>query len=153
MIQLYYGDGKGKTTCAIGAGMRAYGAGMKVAMVQFLKNNKSSELSVLPFDIFQSPSELPFNPDMNYKNWVDKAVEFVENSDCDVLILDEFTDVIPKFITLDSALNLLKADRETIITGHKVIKELVNVSDYVSNVAKVKHPYDNGLAARKGIEY
>ena len=55
MIQIYYGYGKGKTTAAIGAGMRAKGAGMSVLLVQFFKNNKSSELSVLPFDIFKAP--------------------------------------------------------------------------------------------------
>ena len=55
MIQIYYGFGKGKTTAAIGQGMRAKGAGNTVTLVQFLKDNKSSELSVLPFDIFNAP--------------------------------------------------------------------------------------------------
>ena len=55
MIQIYYGFGKGKTTAAIGQGMRAKGAGNTVTLVQFLKDDKSSELSVLPFDIFNHP--------------------------------------------------------------------------------------------------
>ena len=59
MIQIYYGFGKGKTTAAIGQGMRAKGAGNTVTLVQFLKDNKSSELSVLPFDIFNAPDTLP----------------------------------------------------------------------------------------------
>ena len=62
MIQIYYGFGKGKTTAAIGQGMRAKGAGNTVTLVQFLKDDKSSELSVLPFDIFNAPDTLPFNP-------------------------------------------------------------------------------------------
>ena len=62
MIQIYFGYGKGKTTSALGQGMRAKGAGKNVLLVQFLKNNKSSELAVLPFDIFKSPENLPFNP-------------------------------------------------------------------------------------------
>ena len=62
MIQIYFGYGKGKTTSALGQGMRAKGAGKNVLLVQFLKNNKSSELAVLPFDIFKSPEKSVFFP-------------------------------------------------------------------------------------------
>lgn len=153
MIHIYYGNGKGKTTCAIGVGMRAYGSGLKVSMVQFLKNNKSSELSVLPFKIFESPEFLPFNPDLSYQNWIDNALKFIKTSNCDVLILDEFLDIIPKFLSVDMALDLLDKNKEIIITGHKEVKELLDVADYVSNVKKIKHPYDCGVGARIGIEY
>ena len=61
MIQIYFGYGKGKTTSALGQGMRAKGAGKNVLLVQFLKNNKSSELAVLPFDIFESPERTHFD--------------------------------------------------------------------------------------------
>ena len=101
MIQIYYGYGKGKTTAAIGAGMRAKGAGMSVLLVQFFKNNKSSELSVLPFDIFKAPDELPFNPGDDYKVWVDSAVDYIKYCDADMVILDEFVDLIPKFLSAE----------------------------------------------------
>ncbi|MFR5874976.1 MAG: cob(I)yrinic acid a,c-diamide adenosyltransferase [Eubacterium sp.] len=155
MIQIYYGFGKGKTTAAIGAGMRAMGAGMSVKFVQFLKNNKSSELSVLPFDIYEAPQKLPFNPEKsNYITWVKGALEFIKYADCDMIILDEFLDLIScEYLTGEDAVNLLSRDIEYIITGHSKVPELFEKADYITNMQKVKHPYDKGIKARKGIEY
>lgn len=154
MIQIYYGDGKGKTTASLGAGMRAYGAGQRVLLVQFFKDNKSSELSALPFDIFKAPDSLPFNPDESYLEWVNDAISYVKNSDCDMIILDEFLDLIPKFLSADDAISLLSDDKkEYVITGHKRVEELFEIADYISLVKKEKHPFDNGTKARKGIEF
>lgn len=153
MIHIYYGNGKGKTTAAVGLGMRAYGAGISVAMVQFLKDNKSSELKALPFEVFNAPDSLPFNPKDSYKAWVDSAVSFVKSSPCQLIILDEMLDVIPRFMSLDCALDLLAPEKEFVITGHNPIDKLIEIADYVSNIEKIKHPYDNGVGARLGIEY
>lgn len=154
MIHVYYGYGKGKTSSAIGAGMRAKGAGKSVFFVQFLKDNKSSELSVLPFDVFSAPESVPFNPGPEYKEWVDKALSAVKDCKSDFIILDEFLDVIPNFVSIDDALSLIKkADCEIIITGHKEVKELFEKADYLTFFDKIKHPYDKGVKARKGIEY
>ena len=130
MIHIYYGYGKGKTSSAIGAGMRAKGAGMSVLLVQFLKDNKSSELSVLPFDIFEAPESLPFNPDKSYSNWVNSALEYINKSSADMIILDELLDVIPEFFSEDDALKLLGKKCELIITGHKKIPRLFEKADY-----------------------
>ncbi len=154
MIQIYYGDGKGKTTAAIGAGMRATGAGKSVLLIQFLKDNKSSELSVLPFDIFDAPDSLPFNPDDSYIQWVNGAVECVKNSDHDMIILDEFIDIIPRFLSINEAISLLSCgEKEYVITGHRADDELFKIADYITLVSKQKHPFDNGAKARFGIEY
>ncbi len=153
MIHIYHGYGKGKTSSAIGAGMRAKGAGMSVLLVQFLKDNKSSELSVLPFDIFEAPESLPFNPDKSYSKWVNSALEYVNNSSADMIILDELLDIIPEFISEDEALKLLGKKCELIITGHKKIPRLFEKADYLTGFEKEKHPYDKGVKARKGIEY
>lgn len=154
MIHLYYGYGKGKTCSAIGAGVRACGAGLKVSLVQFFKDNKSSELSAAPFDAFAAPSDLPFNPDDSYKSWVDSAMDYVKSCDSDVVILDEFMDLIPRFLSVESALSLLSNDsREYIITGHNLVDEIYNIADYVTHFEKKKHPYDSGVKARKGIEF
>lgn len=155
MIQIYYGFGKGKTTAAIGQGMRAKGAGKSVTFVQFLKDNKSSELSVLPFDIFNAPDSLPFNPGKEYQAWVDSAIDYIENSESDIIILDEFLDVVDSFLSVEKALDILNAlaDREVVITGHKEIKELFEKADYITFMDKIKHPFDLGVKARKGIEY
>lgn len=155
MIQIYYGFGKGKTTAAIGQGMRAAGAKMSVLLVQFLKDNKSSELSVLPFDIYKAPDSLPFNPGKEYQAWVDKAIEYILNSKCDMIILDEFLDVIGSFVTVDKALVIIEKlkGKEVVITGHKKSCELFERADYITHMDKLKHPYDLGTKARKGIEY
>ena len=155
MIQIYYGFGKGKTTAAIGQGMRAKGAGKSVTFVQFLKDNKSSELSVLPFDIFNAPDSLPFNPGKEYQAWVDSAIDYIENSESDIIILDEFLDVVDSFLSVEKALDILNtlADREVVITGHKEIEELFEKADYITFMDKIKHPFDLGVKARKGIEY
>ena len=109
MIHYYYGFGKGKTSSAVGAGMRAFGAGMSVLFVQFFKDNKSSERSVLPFEVYPCPDSLPFNVGEEYK--------------------------------------------EYIITGHNYLNELGDIADYVTRFEKIKHPYDSGVPARKGIEF
>lgn len=155
MIEVYYGFGKGKTTASIGLGMRAVGAGLTVTLVQFLKDNKSSELAVLPFDVFKAYDSLPFNPDKSYQPWVDSALEYIKNCKSDVIILDEFLDIIGSFITADNAVELIKClnDKEVIITGHWEIPEIFEMSDYITHMEKIKHPYEKGVKARKGIEY
>lgn len=155
MIHIYYGLGKGKTTAAIGLGMRAYGAGNSVLLVQFLKDNKSSELNAVPFDIYNAPDKLSFNPDKSYQPWVDGALDYVSSSNKDVIILDEFLDVIDSFISIDNAVRLLNElkGKEIIITGHKEIGPLFDLADYITLMDKKRHPYDNGIGARRGIEY
>lgn len=154
MIHIYYGYGKGKTCSAVGAGMRAYGAGLSVLLVQFLKNNQSSELKTLPFDIYDSPEYLPFNPDNSYKLWVNSAVEYIKNSSADMIILDEFLDTADKFISTQDALKLIKELKcEVIITGHCENEKFFEAADYITAFDKIKHPFDNGVKAREGVEY
>lgn len=153
MIHYYYGYGKGKTCSAVGASMRAHGAGMSVLLVQFFKNDSSSELSVLPFEVYPSPHNLGFNPGDEYQSWVDEAVKYIKKSTADVVVLDEFSDLIPKFLSVDDMKTLLSNDREYIVTGHNKVDELCELADYVTFFQKEKHPYDSGVSARRGIEY
>lgn len=153
MIHYYYGFGKGKTSSAVGAGMRAYGAGMSVLFVQFFKDDKSSERSVLPFEVYPCPHSLPFNVGDEYNGFVKEAVEYIKSSDKDMIILDEFADLVPRFLSEDELKDLLRPDREYIITGHSCLSVLYEMADYVTHFEKIKHPYDAGVPARKGIEY
>lgn len=153
MIHYYYGFGKGKTSSAVGAGMRAYGAGMSVLFVQFFKDDKSSERSVLPFEVYPCPEFLPFNVGEEYKAFVEKAVEYIKTVNCDVIILDEFADLIPSFLSADEMKSIFSFDKEYIITGHNYLNELGDIADYVTRFEKIKHPYDSGVPARKGIEF
>lgn len=153
MIHIYYGFGKGKTTAALGLGMRAKGAGKSVCLVRFLKDCNSSELNSLPFDILETPEHIPFNPDKSYMNWIEKAIEYINSSNADIIILDEFLDVIPNFISEDKAKRIISKNSEVIITGHKKIERLFEIADYITHMEKVKHPYDRGVKARLGIEF
>lgn len=153
MIHIYYGYGKGKTCSAVGAGMRAYGAGNSVSLVRFFKDSKSSELLSVPFDIFKAPNSLPFNPDDSYITWVNDALEYVKSTNAKVVILDEFLDLVPRFLSVNDAKSLLANDKEYIITGHDLVDELAEIADYITLFDKKKHPYDKGIKARKGIEF
>lgn len=158
MIQVYYGDGKGKTSAAIGAGMRAKGAGQNVLLVQFLKDKHSHELKTVPFDVFEAPDKVAFNPGEEYAEWVENAYKAIMQSECEFIILDELLDVIPRFIPLEDALWTVRSlsideGKEVIITGHKEIEKIFAAADYVTHMKKIKHPYDSGVSAREGIEY
>lgn len=107
----------------------------------------------MPFEVYPSPHNLGFNPGDEYQSWVDEAVEYIKKSTADVVVLDEFSDLIPKFLSVDDMKTLLSNDREYIITGHNKVDELCELADYVTFFQKEKHPYDSGVSARRGIEY
>ncbi len=172
LIQVYTGDGKGKTTAAIGQGIRAIGSGNKVFMVQFLKSSQTGELSTLKrlepeFRVFRFERERGFVWTLS-KDELDElqadirnAFEFVKNcmqkKACDVLILDEIMGVLKnELLSVTEIVTLLKSkpeEMEVVLTGRNVPSEILELADYVSDIIGVKHPYQKGIAARKGIEY
>ena len=109
----------------------------------------------MPFDIFNAPDTLPFNPGKEYQAWVDSAIDYIISSKSNMIILDEFLDVIDSFVPADKALGILDMlnGREIVITGHKKVESLFEKADYITFMDKIKHPYDMGVKARKGIEY
>lgn len=187
LLQIYYGDGKGKTTAALGLAMRAAGHGFKVRIIQFMKGNSySGELvsaSKLGIEIFQFGRPCP-HADMIKSGarqcddcgqcWISReniseldqkttamawqlARNSVSEGRIDVLILDEILHVLElKLIATDELMILLRqvpAIMEIILTGRNVPLELVAMADLVSEVRKIKHPYDLDIKARRGIEY
>ena len=172
LIHMYYGDGKGKTTAALGLALRAAGCGHSVVIVQFLKDWKCGELNSLALipnvTIFRGKaSGGVFIKDMSDEQKAEtkavhddnlrKALEMQKNGQCDLLVLDEAIDAY-RLDVLDVELfeGLLdnKPDAlELVITGHKPNPELLERADYVTEMVKRKHPYDLGIAARRGVEY
>jgi cob(I)alamin adenosyltransferase len=171
LIHIYTGDGKGKTTAAIGLCIRVLGAGLKVIFVQFLKSENSSELNVLEkintnliIKRFNSQKKFIWNMNENEIEILKKETnegykyikKIIENNLCDVLILDEFIWIINKnFINLKEFVELLNKKSESmeiILTGREAKEELINIADYVTEMKKIKHPFDKGIEARKGIE-
>ena len=165
-VHIYTGDGKGKTTAAIGLTVRALGAGLKVVFVQFFKPGDSSEVKVLKelpnlryfsfgkkgFRKGDIPEE---EKNLILSGWA-KVKEFLKSENLDVLVLDEFTYCVNwGIIPLQEVVKALK-DRtlslEVVITGRKAPEELLELADLVTFMKKVKHYFDENTPARKGIE-
>ena len=165
MIHYYYGDGKGKTSAAVGACVRAIGSGMTCAVVQFLKNGTSGEtapLRSLGVPVFAcSFTGRRFFRDMTAAEQAAVIAEHNENlrtvlgSSYQMIILDELGDAAAKN-ALDPELVrqiLAKPGCELIITGHKPVEMLCAAADYITEFRCVAHPYRNGIPARRGVEY
>lgn len=172
MIQVYTGNGKGKTTAAIGQGIRAFGNGLKVIMVQFLKSNNTGELKVLEglgdnFKVIRLEKKRGFvwtlsNEEIDeLKNEIIEEFEYVKKvlreDMCDVLILDEVMGVLKnEFLSEDDILELFtlkKENIEMIMTGRNVPERIASSVDLITEMKEVKHYFSKGINARKGIEY
>ena len=172
LTHVYFGDGKGKTTAALGLVLRAAGCGLLVVIVQFLKDWKCGELeslSLLPnvtvlrgkasggvFVHEMSDEQKAETKAIHDRNLGD-ALDRQKRGQCDMLILDEAIDAL-KLGVLDSVLfeGLInnKPDMlELVITGHKPDDWILERADYVTEMVKHKHPYDIGVTARRGVEF
>lgn len=171
MLQIYYGDGKGKTTCAVGLAVRCAGTGGKVLFVQFLKDNKGNERKILEkienITLYPCPNKIKFLFDMNEneKTEISKvcrdtfidSIQFAVTQEYSMIIFDELNCVIGnKIIDIDLVkeyLNKYKNNIEVVLTGYDFPKQLEDLADYISYIQKLKHPFDNNIKARKGIEF
>ncbi|MBO5408938.1 MAG: cob(I)yrinic acid a,c-diamide adenosyltransferase [Clostridia bacterium] len=169
MIQSYFGGGKGKTSSAVGSIIRCLGSGKKVLFVQFLKNNDSSELEILrklsgvdilvseePYHLFDNQKSERTGPlSRAYQRLLEQITTVI--SDYSLVVLDEILDVIDfGYLPEETLLTLLRQFKdwlEFILTGHKISPNIADISDYISEVKEVKHPYQKGMSPRKGFEY
>ncbi|MFA6215823.1 MAG: cob(I)yrinic acid a,c-diamide adenosyltransferase [Patescibacteria group bacterium] len=165
-IHIYTGDGKGKTTAALGLALRAIGAGYQVYLVQFLKAQQYSELDSLKrlpevtikrfgqkTYIYQKGTAQDKILAKRALNW---AKKIFKSGKFDLVILDEiFLALFFKLISVKEIVQLMKskpAGVELVLTGRRAPKELIKLADYVTEMKEIKHPYQAGLLARKGIE-
>ena len=171
MIHIYYGDGKGKTTAAAGLAVRAAGSNMKVMFVKFLKTEFSGERNILKsldnVTVTSCPLELKFTFDMTdaekqqtsvlFRGIFERSATAALAERYDMIVLDEVFDVIKEgmlseaqvleFIT--NAPNSI----EIVMTGHNPPERFIDEADYVTEMKKIKHPFDKGLTGRIGIEF
>lgn len=167
-VHIYTGDGKGKTTAAVGLAVRAAGAGMRVLLVQFLKGRETAELAPLRqlgVEIVRSDDVTKFIPDMTpaereicraaQQRCLAAARDGMETHD--MLILDEAFGAAATGMIDAGRLETLvrgKPSRlELVLTGRDAPPELIALADYVSEIRCVRHPYDKGVKARRGIEF
>lgn len=169
LVQVYTGDGKGKTTAALGQALRAVGRGLKVYMAQFIKGQETGELLVAKrlapdfvirqfglgkFITGREPSSEEL--EMAKAGWAE-ITRVADSGEYDIVILDEISHAIRVgLIRIEQVLELL--DRrpkqlEVILTGRRMPGELTEVADLVTDMVAVKHPYDRGIRMRKGIEF
>ncbi len=167
LIQIYTGRGKGKTTASLGLAMRAAGHNFKVAIIHFMKiwnYGEVKSLKKLGIDLFRyGTTELidPKNPspiDFEEANKaIEKAEELIEKDAYDILVLDEINVAVDfNLIPLKRVVDLLDKkpdDLELVLTGRNCPKELIEKADLVSVIEEIKHPFHNGIEARKGIEF
>lgn len=171
-LQVYTGNGKGKTTAAVGLAVRAAGNGFKVYMVQFLKSGFTGELESSKklepnFKIFRFEKRRGFFWTLNeeeklqLKEEVQQAYRFclevLRKRQCDILIMDEIMGAISnKLVSKEQILELINMrpdDMELILTGRNVPEEIVAKADLVTEMKDIKHYFNKGIPAREGIEY
>lgn len=166
LIQVYTGDGKGKTTAAIGLAIRALGAGYKVFMGQFVKGMKYSELNILKslpglivkqYGLQCFIRKEPTAEDIEAaRKGLAEIKKAMESGNYQLVILDEAN--IATYYKLFSPVELLEAidsraeGVEVVITGRKAAVELIEKADLVTEMKEVKHYYQQGIEARVGIE-
>lgn len=167
MIHIYTGDGKGKTTAALGLALRASGAGMNVFIGQFLKGKRSSELLALKkiknihIEQFGQTCFIRKKPTTKDFILAHKGIEriscILQDKRYRMVILDEINVAI-KFglIPLEKLTGILKRSalkKEVILTGRYAPKILIKMADLVSEIREAKHYFRKGIKARKGIEF
>ncbi len=166
LVHLYYGEGKGKTTAAMGLALRALGHGKRVVIVQFLKDGASGEIGALRSlgakILAGAPdTKFVFRMDAEEKDrtraWNDALLEEAAREDCDLLVLDELCAArqygLADRTLAQKAVLERPAGREVVITGRTPEEWMLDAADYVTQMRCEKHPYAAGITARKGIEY
>lgn len=171
LIHIYCGDGKGKTTAAIGQAVRAAGRGMRVLMVRFLKTDDSGEVEVLrqipgitllPCDrtfgfVFRMKEEEKKEAAAYFTERFRSVAAMAASGEYNMLILDEIMascnyGMVPE-TEVAEFLKKRPENLEVILTGRGPSENLVELADYVTEMAMKKHPFTQGIPARKGIEY
>lgn len=171
LLIVHTGNGKGKTTCALGLMMRAAGQGLRCCMVQFMKSRKdrygehvsAEKLGIEVHtmgDGFTWDTRNPEQDRQTARNTWNLCVEKLRSGDYDLLVFDELVYVLSYgMLPLDEVLSEIHAARERqpslhiVVTGRDAPKELIEVADLVTEMTEVKHPFQAGIRAQKGIEF
>ena len=166
LVHLYWGDGKGKTTAAMGLALRALGSGKRVVIVQFLKGGKSGEIPLLEqlgAKIYRGKAGQKFVFQMNdaekaaTRELQNANLRAAQQEPADLLILDEAgsaweLDMVDKEL-LKAVVLERPAEQECVLTAHGAPDWMLEAADYSTEMKRHRHPYQKGIAAREGIEY
>lgn len=168
MVHIYCGDGKGKTTAAVGLSVRHQGCGGKVLFVQFLKNGESSEIPVLKklgIETIYDPDLCGFSftmSDSQKKECLRKNTEMLaqareRSSAYSLIVLDEVMGALSSGLLREEDVLAFLENRpenaEVVLTGRNPSEALMAQADYITEMKKLRHPFEAGIRARKGIEF
>ena len=169
LVQVFTGNGKGKTTAALGTILRAAGHGLRIFIVFFMKNDygygEFNTLSLLPnvkmssfgFPQFTDPADIKPEEIEQARLALAAARDAALSGNYDLVVLDEVNVALDfHLIELDEVVQLVRdkpPHLELILTGRNADTKLIEMADLVTEMANVKHPFDKGVKARKGIEY
>ena len=169
LVQVYTGDGKGKTSAAFGLALRAIGRGLKVYIIQFIKGgfdygelyvvDKLPNITLKAFGRGKFVTQQP--PSEEDVRLAEEALQLAEKTiksgEYDLVILDEINVALNlKLISLEKVLELIKGKPkhvELVLTGRYAPKEVIEAADLVTEMREVKHPFKKGCQAREGIEF
>jgi len=169
LVQVYTGSGKGKTSAAFGAALRAIGRGLKVYIIQFIKGGfdygelysvkslPNLKLAAFGRGRFITESQ-PLKEDIQLaRDGLELAQKVVKSGEYDMVVLDEINVALHlKMISVDDVIQLIRnrpQHVELILTGRNAPAQIVEVADLVTEMKEIKHPYADGVPPRKGIEY
>lgn len=170
-IHIYTGEGKGKTTAALGLAVRALGHGRQVVMIQFLKGVPTGEWNILdkleqmtllhlqkPYPFFSQMTEMERQEvTAAHNQYLQQALTLAAEGKCQMLILDEVMAAVRHQVVDASLVERLLAEKpqalELVLTGRNAPAHWLEKADYVTEMIKRKHPFDQGTAAREGVEY
>ncbi|MCP4539114.1 MAG: cob(I)yrinic acid a,c-diamide adenosyltransferase [Chloroflexi bacterium] len=166
-VQIYTGDGKGKTTAALGLALRATGHGMRTYIGQFMKGQPYGELDALrdhPLITIEQYGDIrcirreEVTPEhiAQAQRGLEKARQAIQSGQYDIVVLDEVNVTVWfGLLTVEEVLAFLDerpAHVEVILTGRRAPQELIERADLVTEMREIKHYYEQGVPARKGIE-
>lgn len=166
LVHLYWGEGKGKTTAAMGLAVRALGQGRRVAVLQFLKDGSSGEIAMLEklgASVYAGKtgegfvSRMPEPERVRIRDRQNELLRLAGESDCDLLVLDEACaawqmDQVDRELLQRTVLERPQG-REIVLTGREPAEWMRLAADYSTEMRCEKHPYQRGIPARKGVEF
>ena len=170
LVHIYEGNGKGKTTAGVGLAIRCAGCGFDVVYSQFLKDGSTGEMSILRkipnITVMVEEKHFPFSFLMTeeekkeatayYTRLFEQVTSYATEHRSRLLVMDELLDLCnAELIDISKVVEFLKnrpEELEVVLTGRNPKPELVELADYITKMDKVKHPFEQGVPARKGIE-
>jgi cob(I)alamin adenosyltransferase len=169
LVQIFTGEGRGKTSAALGTVIRALGQGLKVCIIVFMKGDypysewsflsKMPDVRVERFGLrtFIDPNKIKPEEKEQAEKALSLAREVITSNNYDLVVLDEVNIAVAwKLVELDEVIKIIRGkpqNVELILTGRYADVKLIELADLVTECVKIKHPYDKGILARKGIDY